>query len=300
MKDKEKEQDDTKEKDSNETPAEKAKKITSNETPPPVKAQPVEKTNCEGADVNIDDKNSTEITPHKPTQLGFETSFRTGSGVPISGVPISISNSESMSANTSMTASTPSCTNSTKQANVYNQKKGSPNDFGEEERKKELTLSEKKKKQIEEKKALNATKDFRSIAKNWDLNTPPSERHEFWSIPDPKIKYEALIHYVHTNQKVTIPYDYVALGYGLWVGQEKYVPKEGEKRPTIKSVLNDLNEVLESEHYAKQTIDPDLESKIKYTPKITAWNQEIAKLEGNLDKNKKHIHTCEGSMKEEE
>ena len=118
MKDKEKEKDDTKEEDSNETPAEKAKKINSNDTPPPVKAQSVEKTNCGGTDVNINDKNSNVFTPLKPKQIGSEANFHTGSGI-----PISVSNSETMSATTSMTASTPSCTNSTKQVNVYNQKK---------------------------------------------------------------------------------------------------------------------------------------------------------------------------------
>ena len=181
--------------------------------------------------------------------------------------------------------------------NTYIRKKGTPNDFGEEERKMQLTASEKKKKQVEEKKALNATKDWRSIAKNWDLNNPPSERHSFWSIRDPKIKYEALIHYVHTNQKVTIPYDYVAIGYSLWKGQEKYVPKVGQERPTVTKVLNELNEILESEHYKAQPVDPNQESIIRYTPKITAWNQRIATLDGNLNKNKQQILTCKNNMK---
>ena len=46
-----------------------------------------------------------------------------------------------------------------------------------------------------------------------------------------------------------------------------------------------------------QIVDPDLESTVRYAPKITAWNQEIATLDGNLDKNKKHIFTCKVRMK---
>ena len=81
------------------------------------------------------------------------------------------------------------------------------------------------------------------------------------------------------------------------MGQEKHIPREGDQRSTLKIVLNELNEVLESQHYKTQTVDPDLESTIKYTPKIAAWNQEIATLDGNLNKNKNQILTCEGNMK---
>ena len=64
-------------------------------------------------------------------------------------------------------------------------------------------------------------------------------------------------------------------------------------------VLNKLNEVLESKYYKMQINDPNLESIVSYTPKITAWNEEIATLEGKLDYTKQQIFTCEGGMKGE-
>lgn len=49
-------------------------------------------------------------------------------------------------------------------------------------------------------------------------------------------------------------------------------------------ILHILNKVLESKYYKKQINDlSDLESKVRYKPKITAWNKEIAKLEGKLE-----------------
>ena len=53
---------------------------------------------------------------------------------------------------------------------------------------------------------------------------------------------------------------------------EKILPERNEERPTLKMILYELNKVLKSKHYKMQIKDPELESTVRYTPKITAWN----------------------------
>ena len=136
----------------------------------------------------------------------------------------------------------------------------------------------------------------------WDLDHPPSETHGFWMLP-PKVQFEALIHFVHTGQSVCIPYNYKVIDFYQFKGEVLYIPKPKEERPTICTILQELNEVLESkyhkQHQQDEIDDPNHESRVRYTPKITAWNGDIAALEVKLERTTKNILTCEGSLKEE-
>ena len=90
-------------------------------------------------------------------------------------------------------------------------------------------------------------------------------------------------------------------------GDVLYIPKPNEERPTISTALQELNDALESKYHSQyhskhrqdEIDDPHPESRVRYTPKITAWNGDIATEKATLERTTKNILTCEGSLKKE-
>ena len=110
--------------------------------------------------------------------------------------------------------------------------------------------------------------------------------------------------FVHTGQSVCVPYNYKAVGFYQSKGDVLYIPKSNKERPTICTALQNLNDVLESKHHNQhrqdKIDDPHPESRVHYTPKITAWNGDIATIKATLERSTKNILTCEGSLKKED
>ena len=139
------------------------------------------------------------------------------------------------------------------------------------------------------------------VPSEWSLNHPPAERNEFWMLP-PQVIFEALVHFVHTNQKITIPYGWEPVNYYQKNGTGIRGANIDEERPTMEDVLLKLTTVIHSKynHRQNEIDDPNnLKSTVHYTPSIVSKNESIARNEEQSCTKTKNIKSLEVSMKKD-
>ena len=140
-----------------------------------------------------------------------------------------------------------------------------------------------------------------TVPSEWSLNHPPEERNEFWILP-PLVIFEALVHFVHTNQKITIPYGWEPVNYYQKNGTGVRGANLDKERPTMEDALLKLTTVIHRKYNHRQNKidDPNnLKSTVHYTPSIVSKNESIARNEEQSCIKTKNIKSLEVSMKKD-